>query len=114
MNRYAQVGLAFATSIGVWVNFILLVWFARRRDLISFDDRLRSSGMKLVFSGFVLAAVLLVAAGPVMHACEALGTARFIAALGLLGLLGAAVYGGAVAVLCGPGWLREFGRRRAT
>src|SRR5258707_15810959 len=42
IDRYAQVGLAFATSIGVWVNFILLVWFARRRGLIAFDDRLRS------------------------------------------------------------------------
>jgi predicted PurR-regulated permease PerM len=70
--------------------------------------------MKLVTSGFVLAAALLVAAGPVMRQCEALGTARYVAALGILGILGAAVYGGAVAVLCGPGWLREFGRRRAT
>ena len=114
MDRYAQVGLAFATSIGVWVNFILLVWFALRRDLISLDDRLRSSGMKLVLSGLALAAALLVAAGPVMRKCEALGTARFVAALAILGILGAAVYGGAVAILCGPGWLREFGRRRAT
>src|SRR6267378_8073310 len=48
MDRYAQVGLAFATSIGVWVNFALLVWFALRRKLIAFDDRLRSSGIKLV------------------------------------------------------------------
>src|SRR5580693_2140726 len=37
MNRYAQVGLAFATSIGVWVNFALLVCFAMRRDLIGLD-----------------------------------------------------------------------------
>jgi len=28
MDRYAQVGLAFATSIGAWVNFVLLIWFA--------------------------------------------------------------------------------------
>jgi len=114
MDRYAQVGLAFATSVGVWVNFILLVWFAHRRRLISFDDHLRSSGMKLALSGLALAAALLVAAGPVIRKCEALGTARFVAALGILAVLGAAVYGGAVAILCGPGWLREFGRRRAT
>jgi putative peptidoglycan lipid II flippase len=114
MDRYAQVGLAFATSIGVWVNFILLVWFARRRNLISFDERLRSSAMKLALSGLALATALLVAASPVMRWCEALGTARFVAALGILGILGAAVYGSAVAILCGPGWLREFGRRRAT
>jgi putative peptidoglycan lipid II flippase len=113
MDRYAQVGLAFATSIGVWVNFILLVWFARRRGLISFDDRLRSSGAKLALSGVALAAALFVAAGPVMRQCEALGAVRFVAALGILGFLGAAVYGGAVAILCGPAWLREFRRGRA-
>src|SRR5882757_1988184 len=39
MDRYAQVGLAFATSIGVWVNFILLLWFAMRAKLMSFDAR---------------------------------------------------------------------------
>ena len=113
MDRYAQVGLAFATSVGVWVNFILLVWFARRGGLISFDDRLRSSGLKLALSGLALAAALFVAAGPVMRQCEYLGAVRFVAALGILGILGAAVYGGAVAILCGPGWLREFRRRRA-
>jgi putative peptidoglycan lipid II flippase len=112
MDRYAQVGLAFATSIGVWVNFILLIWFARRRGLISFDDRLRSSAVKLALGGLALAAALLVAAGPVMRQCEMLGTVRFVAALGILGILGAAVYGGAIAVLFGPGWLREFRRRR--
>jgi putative peptidoglycan lipid II flippase len=112
MDRYAQVGLAFATSIGVWVNFVLLVWFARRRDLISIDDRLRSSAIKLALSGVALAAALFVAARPVMRACEALGPVRFVAALGILGILGATVYGGAVAVLCGPGWLREFQRGR--
>jgi putative peptidoglycan lipid II flippase len=112
MDRYAQVGLAFATSIGVWVNFILLLWFARRRGLISFDDRLQSSGVKLALSGLALAAVLLVAAGPVMRQCEALGAVRFVAALGILGILGAAVYGGAVAILFGRSWLRAFRRGR--
>src|SRR4029077_15452445 len=73
MDRYAQAGLAFATSIGVWVNFVLLVWFARRRDLIAVDDRLRSSAIKLAFSGLALAAVLLFAADPVIRQCEALG-----------------------------------------
>src|SRR5229473_1939534 len=109
MDRYAQVGLAFATSIGMWVNFILLIWFARRRGLIAFDDRLRASGVKLAVSGLALAAALLVAAGPVMRRCETLGAVRFVAALGILGILGAAVYGAAIAVLFGPGWLREFG-----
>jgi len=113
MDRYAQVGLAFATSIGVWVNFILLVWFARRGGLIALDDRLRSSVIRLALSGLALAVALLVAAGPVIRQCEALGALRFVAALGILGALGAAVYGGAVALLFGRSWLHEFRRRRS-
>jgi putative peptidoglycan lipid II flippase len=113
MDRYAQVGLAFATSIGVWVNFILLLWFARRRGLISFDDRLQSSVIKLALSGLVLAAALLVAAAPVMRQCEALGAVRFVAALGILCALGAAVYGGAIAILFGRSGLRDFRRGRS-
>jgi putative peptidoglycan lipid II flippase len=112
MDRYAQVGLAFATSIGVWVNFILLVWFARSRGLISFDERLRSSGVKLALSGLALAAALLAAVGPVMRQCETLGAVRFVAALGILGVLGAAVYGGTVAIFFGRSWMRAFGRGR--
>src|SRR5262249_55001137 len=56
MDRFAQVGLAFATSIGVWVNFGLLVWFAWRRGLIAFDDRLRSAVVRIGVSGLALAA----------------------------------------------------------
>jgi putative peptidoglycan lipid II flippase len=114
MDRYAQVGLAFATSIGVWVNFGLLVWFATRRKLMTLDDRLRSSGTNLALCGLALGAVLLVTAGPVIRQCESLGASRFIMALALLGLLSAAVYGAAIAVMCGPGWFREFGGGRRT
>jgi putative peptidoglycan lipid II flippase len=113
MDRYAQVGLAFATSIGVWVNFMLLIWFARRRGLISFDDRLQSSVIKLALSGSALAATLLAAADPVMRQCKALGAVQLVAALGILCALGAAVYGGLVAALFGRSWLRDFRRRRS-
>ncbi|HMA71752.1 MAG TPA: murein biosynthesis integral membrane protein MurJ [Xanthobacteraceae bacterium] len=112
MNRYAQVGLAFATSIGVWVNFALLVWLAVRRDLIAFDGPLRSSIIRLAAAGLTLGAALFAAASPVMRLYEPLGTPRFVAALGTLGVLGAAIYGGAAAVLLGPHWFREFGRSR--
>jgi putative peptidoglycan lipid II flippase len=113
MDRYAQVGLAFATSIGGWVNFALLVWFATRRNLIAFDDRLRSAVIKLALAGFALGAVLLIAAGPVTRLCGSLGAPQFAVALGLLGILSAAVYGGAVGLLFGPQWIREFGRVRS-
>ena len=58
MDRYAQVGLAFATSIGAWINFALLVWFAARRDLLVIDERLKASAGKLALAGLALAVAL--------------------------------------------------------
>jgi putative peptidoglycan lipid II flippase len=113
MDRYAQVGLAFATSIGVWVNFGLLVWFAARRGLISFDDRLRSTVTRLGLSGLALATALFFAAGPVTRFCEMFGAFRFVTALGILAMLGAAVYGGAVGLVYGRDWWRNLARRRS-
>jgi putative peptidoglycan lipid II flippase len=113
MQRYEQVGLAFATSIGVWVNFGLLVWFAWRRGLISFDDRLRSTVVRLGIGGLAMAAALLFAAGPVTAWSAAVGPFRFIVALGLVGVLAAVVYGGTVAALSGPDFWRNIARRRS-
>jgi putative peptidoglycan lipid II flippase len=113
MDRYAQVGLAFATSIGVWVNFGLLVWFAMRRGLMSFDDRLGSAVARLGLSGLAMGAALFFAAGPVARYCEIFGAFRYVTALGILAVLGAAVYGGVVGLLSGRNWWREFARRSA-
>ncbi len=111
MQRYAQVGLAFATSIGVLVNFALLVWFAMRAKLFRFDARLRSSVVKFAIAGVALGAMLLAAAGPVIRRCEGLGTLRNITALAVLAALGAVVYGGIVATVFGPEWFTTFRRR---
>src|SRR5262249_60730394 len=48
MKPLAQVGLAFATSMGVWINVALLLWFALRARLLSFDQRLQTSTLKLL------------------------------------------------------------------
>jgi hypothetical protein len=95
------------------VNFGLLVWFAMRRGLLSFDDRLRSAVVRIGVGGLMLAAALFVAAGPVMAYCESFGRFRSIAALGFLAVLGAVVYGGAVLLLSGRGWWRELARHRS-
>jgi putative peptidoglycan lipid II flippase len=113
MGRYAQVGLAFATSIGVWVNFSLLTWFAMRAKLMSIDARLRTSVMKFALAGLALAAALLLAAAPVTGLTASAGTLGHVAALLALAVLGAAVYGGAVAAMFGSQWLTAFRRRRA-
>ena len=56
----SQIGLALATSVGAWVNLVLLYRFAKRADLISFDPQLRSTAVKLSLAGAALAVALLV------------------------------------------------------
>ena len=109
MGRYAQVGLAFATSIGVWVNFLLLTWFALRAKLITVDVRLRASTVRLATAGLVLAATLLATAGPVIRQSESLGTLRFLGALAALAALGGVAYGGSIAAMFGRRWFYAFG-----
>jgi putative peptidoglycan lipid II flippase len=54
----AQVGLALATTIGAWINFGLVIFFASRRGLVGLDPRLTRSTLKLAAAGIVLAAAL--------------------------------------------------------
>ncbi|MGH7247580.1 MAG: murein biosynthesis integral membrane protein MurJ, partial [Pseudomonadota bacterium] len=52
MGSLAQVGLALATSIGAWINFVLVVYFAWRAGFIASDAELKSSLTKLGVAGF--------------------------------------------------------------
>jgi putative peptidoglycan lipid II flippase len=113
MGRYAQVGLAFATSVGVWVNFALLTWFAMRAGFLSFDKRFKTSAAKLAAAGLALAAVLALAAPPVIRISASFGGLRHVAALVVLAVLGALVYGGAVTAMFGSRWIAGLRRRRA-
>jgi putative peptidoglycan lipid II flippase len=113
LGRYAQVGLAFATSVGVWVNFVLLTWFAMRAGFMSFDTRLKTAALKLAAAGLTLAAVLALAAPPVIRICASFGGLRHVAALLILAALGGVVYGGAVTAMFGSRWLAGLRRRRA-
>src|SRR5438876_2101189 len=61
----AQVGLALATSIGAWLNLGLVIWFAARRGHLVLDPALRSAMLRLTAAAIALAAVLLLARGPV-------------------------------------------------
>jgi putative peptidoglycan lipid II flippase len=113
MNDYAQVGLAFGTAIGAWVNVALLLWFALRRDLVSFDDQLRHSVVKLAAAGLVLAAVLWLAHRPVVEFFDT-SRLRDVAALATLALLGALIYGSLIAALFGPQWMSALRRSRGS
>src|SRR4051812_16311135 len=96
MDRYAQVGLAFATSVGAWINLALLVWFATRQNLLAVDRRLLEASAKIALAGGALAIVLIVCQSPVAAALARWTSLRDAIALLVLGVLGAVVYGGAV------------------
>src|ERR1051325_9785284 len=112
MRDFAQVGLAFATSIGVWINFGLIVWFAYRARLIAIDGRLKRAAGRLAIAGLALAAALFVGARALEHLFATLPAFRAETTLLALALLGTLVYGGALALLFGREWLSEFRRRR--
>lgn len=112
-RSYAQVGLAFATSVGAWVNVGLLWWFAARGNLITFDERLRRSAAKLAAAGAVLALALIAAD----YALDRLlaDVPKFRAELKLVGLIivGGLVYGGMILAFFGRAWFKAFrGRSR--
>jgi putative peptidoglycan lipid II flippase len=111
MERYAQVGLAFATSIGAWVNFALLLWLAWRRGLITFDPRIVRPAARLALAGAALALALWLLQGPVATWFAGRATLREEATLAVLAAIGAIVYGGAVLVLFGSEWLARLRRR---
>jgi putative peptidoglycan lipid II flippase len=111
MDRYAQVGLALATSIGAWLNFGLVVWYAARARLIVVDRRLATSAMKLALCGVALALALLAAERVFDPLFAHWRTLRAEATLAALVATGGVVYLAAVAALFGRRWLKAFARR---
>ncbi len=105
MFPLAQVGLALATSIGAWLNFILVLYFAARARLIAPDPELKTSLIKLAAAAIVLALVLALAAPFVTAMLSSWSRFRDESALALLILIGAVVYGGLVIALLGRRWL---------
>jgi putative peptidoglycan lipid II flippase len=114
MRNYAQVGLALATSAGVWINFALLGWYAHRARLIAIDARLKRSAAKLALAGLALAAALFVGARLFAQEFAGLPAFRPELTLAALALLGAVVYGGALTLLFGRELLSAFRVRRAS
>jgi putative peptidoglycan lipid II flippase len=107
MGSMAQAGLALATSAGAWVNFVLLLWFAWRARLIAFDRRLQDSVLKLAVAGIALEVAIIVARR-FFGAAGAISSRQALIELGILGIVGAIVYGGAIMLLLGRRWLYAF------
>ena len=111
MGPLAQVGLALATSIGAWINFVLVLWLAARAGFIAADAELKASLGRLALAGLALAAVLLAAAPMIAALLSALPRFRDETQLLAVALLGALVYGALVLLLFGRRWLSLLRQR---
>jgi putative peptidoglycan lipid II flippase len=108
MGSLAQVGLAFATAVGAWINLLLVLGFAVRAGYLELNRALTQSVLKFAISGVVLAAVLWLAAQFAAAHFNAMAGLRDEAALLLLIAVGAVVYGGSILALFGMRWLRQL------
>jgi putative peptidoglycan lipid II flippase len=105
MGPLAQVGLALATSIGAWINLVLVIWFASRAGHVSYGGRFQQSLLRLAAAGVVLAIALWLCHGPVVRWLAGWSGPRDLAALAIVGAIGAAAYGGTVLMLFGRDWI---------
>lgn len=110
VGSLAQVGLALATSIGAWVNLLLVIWLAARADLIDFDPELKRAVLKIAAAGGILALALWFGQYFVAGLVHDSAALRDEGRLALLMGIGAVIYGGAVLALFGRQWLAAFRR----
>jgi putative peptidoglycan lipid II flippase len=112
MGSLAQVGLALATSIGAWLNLVLVVWFAARQGHFVLEASLRSAIVRLAGAGTALAVVLWLAERPVTRLFADWSSWRDESTLAVLAVIGAVVYGGIVLALFGRQWLATLRARK--
>jgi putative peptidoglycan lipid II flippase len=110
MGSLAQVGLALATAAGAWVNLLLVIGFAARAGHLDLDRVLSRAAAKFAVSGIVLGGALWFAARVAAAQFAHLPALRDEAALGVLILVGALVYGMSILLLFGRGWIRSLVR----
>jgi putative peptidoglycan lipid II flippase len=110
VGSLAQVGLAFATAVGAWINLLLVMGFAVRRGYLDLDRALMQSLTKFVASGVVLGAALWLAARFAASHLSTLSAGRDEIAFLMLIVVGALVYAGSILLLFGRGWLRSLVR----
>ena len=108
IGTFLSAGLAFATSVGAWVNLLLLTALLRRRDGFSPDRRFWINMAALSVATGVSAAAILWSLGPAAGLKGTIPSFPDFAPAALIGAVGLAAYG-AVAL---PGfWLaRKAGR----
>ncbi|KWV59515.1 multidrug transporter MurJ [Bradyrhizobium macuxiense] len=110
VGSLAQVGLAFATAIGAWINLLLVLFFAVRRGFLDLDHTLIKSLGKFAVCGILLAVSLWLTSHFAAVWFAPMQIFRDELILLLLVAVGLFVYGFSVFVLFGRGWL--FALRR--
>ncbi|WP_457093467.1 murein biosynthesis integral membrane protein MurJ [Microvirga sp. P5_D2] len=94
MGTYGVVGLAIGTAIGVWVNLILLFVLAYRRGWTAPNRALGRTTLVVTAASLLLAAFAWFAPTPVAGWTASLPVWRNEITLGILGAIGALIYGG--------------------
>jgi putative peptidoglycan lipid II flippase len=106
----AQVGLAFATAVGAWINLSLVIGFAVRAGYLQLDAALMRSLAKFVAAGAVLGGALWLAARLSAAYLSQLSALHDEATFLLLIVVGALVYVGAILLLFGKRWVMSLVR----
>lgn len=108
IGSFLSAGLAFATSVGAWINLCLLVILLRRRDGFSPDRRFWINLVSFTIATAVSLAAIRWSLGPAGALKGAIPALPDIAPAALIGLVGAAAYG----ATAGAGFLiaRRAGR----
>jgi putative peptidoglycan lipid II flippase len=112
MGSLAQIGLALATAVGAWINLLLVLGFAVRAGYLELDKALMRSVAKFVVCGVVVSAALWLAAKFAAIEFAQMHTLRDETTLVLLIAVGAFVYGFAILLLFGRGWIFSLVRDR--
>ncbi|MCX7310002.1 MAG: polysaccharide biosynthesis C-terminal domain-containing protein, partial [Afipia sp.] len=108
VGSLAQVGLALATAVGAWINLVLILFFAIRRNFLEIDRAFLISLVKLALSGIVLAAALWFSAHWLVSRLAGMTSLKDETALGILIVIGAVVYGVSILAMFGGNWLRSL------
>jgi putative peptidoglycan lipid II flippase len=90
------VGLATATSVGLWINFGALIALAIAQDKIDFDAMFGKTAVATIAAAIPLALVAILLRGPALALGAHFGGLANLVALFVLGVVGALVYGAAL------------------
>jgi len=114
MGPLAQVGLALATSLGAWINFALVLWFAVKRHLVALEPRLARSIASLVAAGLALALITAIADHLLRTVFAPWGRGGTELAAVTLAAVGAGTYAGALLLLFGRKRLKALWGRQSS